>query len=324
MKKIICTVSLSISCLFIVILCFFVAYPVLTKASEETEKEYAGVIRIWHVDSFEGGKGSRAAFLNSVARAFEKDREGVLFLVTSHTAESAAESLKNGEKPDLFSFGSGLAEAADILLPVSGGTKEAQAGGKSVAVPWCRGCYFLFEREEGRSDDLLVSEGKNSMALVAAALSFEQESCVRMASTQAYVSFLAGNYKRMIGTQRDVWRLRTRNEEATITPLPAFSDLYQYIGICADDEKRSVCEDFIAYLLSDEVQASLSRIGMLGAVTSVYGADDPVLSSAEEQTIKNTVYAFLSQTTREEMNSLALSSLKGDKNSAKKLENYLL
>ena len=62
-----CALALCIllfSCLF--------AYPASNRRGEQLPQENAGILRLWHIDSFEGGVGSRAAFLRGAAKIFEK------------------------------------------------------------------------------------------------------------------------------------------------------------------------------------------------------------------------------------------------------------
>ena len=67
----------------------FAAYPACNAKKESEPQPYRGVLRVWHIDSFEGGTGSRAAFLRNAAKTFEQE-SGMYVLVTAHTAESAA------------------------------------------------------------------------------------------------------------------------------------------------------------------------------------------------------------------------------------------
>ena len=44
------------------------------------------VVRLWNIDTFEGGRGSRTAFLSRIAAAYEKGNPGALVMVSSYTA----------------------------------------------------------------------------------------------------------------------------------------------------------------------------------------------------------------------------------------------
>ena len=76
-----------IRALVVFLLSFSVAFTLLygrNKIAEEqidkTPATYNGVLSLWQIDTFEGGKGSRKQFLLSVAREFEKENQGVLIL----------------------------------------------------------------------------------------------------------------------------------------------------------------------------------------------------------------------------------------------------
>ncbi len=120
------------------------AYPACNARQEQLPQAYKGVLRVWHIDSFEGGTGSRAAFLRSAAREFEEE-SGMYVLITVHTAESAAHAAEKGMLPDVLSFGRYFDFAADSVKPLQGyDFCYSSQGGKTYAVPWCRGNYFLF------------------------------------------------------------------------------------------------------------------------------------------------------------------------------------
>ena len=61
------------------------------------EGESVRIVRVWNVDTFEGGKGSRTAFLKRAAELAERGRTGVRYLVTSVTAEGALDALGFGK-----------------------------------------------------------------------------------------------------------------------------------------------------------------------------------------------------------------------------------
>ena len=143
MKRIIRAIRTPLLCVLCVAVAIFaILYPMRDAVCEEGEA-WRGVLRLWQIDSFEGGRGSRASFLNSVARRYET-AGGMLVLVTQHTAESAENALRDGQVPDLISYGPGVGFVADLARPLPGFFFAAGAlGGQTYAVPWCRGGYFL-------------------------------------------------------------------------------------------------------------------------------------------------------------------------------------
>lgn len=307
----------------------FAAYPALTSRAERGAAPYGGILRLWQIDSFEGGRGSRASFLNRAARIFEKENEGTLVLVTAHTAESAANAIAEGNIPDMVSYGAETEFAADIALPLDGYSfPYAQIGGKTYAYPWCRGGYFLFTSEGDFSDvsaeNTVISQGGVFPEAAAYCAGFSGQFAAE-SSVKAYVSLIGGKYKYMLGTQRDVYRLTTRQFSFRAKPLEEFSDLWQYISVCAADAKKyNACLAFLDCLLSEEVQAMLPQIGMMSAAFEVYDSSLPAMQEGEKIRPLRSVNAFLSEASAADLRECARLALLGDKNGAKSLENYLL
>lgn len=249
-------------------LCFLLAGAVIVSVfCFPKEKEQASaqkrVVRVWNVDTFEGGKGSRTSYLKNAARRVEKKREGVYFLVTSYTAEGAREAVGEGNFPDALSFGVGLSDFLERSLPVFPYFSGGEAGGKTYAYPWCRGGYALFSltdsfEEEGET---VVSCGGSNLAEVAAFLSGHTGQA--LPSNLAYTKFLGGEFRYLFGTQRDLCRFAARGKEVFYRPIEEFCDLYQYFSVLSEEKK----EDCLA--LFEELTASeeeLSKIGMYPAL----------------------------------------------------------
>lgn len=252
------------------------------------EAEARTVVRVWNIDTFEGGKGSRTAFLKSVARELKGE---AYYLVTSYTLEGALSAFAEGEAPDVLSFGVGLSEFAERLLPLPYSFAGGELGGKTLAYPWCMGGYYLFSltdfEGEGRT---ALSVGGENLPAVAARL--EGIAGEETESVAAYTGFLSGKYRYLLGTQRDVCRFQARGAIVQARPLTKYCDLYQYIGILSA-EKRDVSLAFVEALLSPEVQGRLSQIGMF-----------PLENNAER-----TVSVFSS---REALGRLAAAAREGD------------
>ena len=252
------------------------------------EAEARTVVRVWNIDTFEGGKGSRTAFLKSVARELQGE---AYYLVTSYTLEGALSAFAEGDAPDVLSFGVGLSEFAERLLPLPYSFAGGELGGKTLAYPWCMGGYYLFSltdfEEEGKT---ALSVGGENLPAVAARL--EGITGEEAESVAAYTGFLSGKYRYLLGTQRDVCRFQARGVSVQARPLTKYCDLYQYIGILSS-EKRDASLAFVEALLSPEVQGRLSQIGMF-----------PLENNAER-----TVSVFLSS---EALGRLATAAREGD------------
>lgn len=278
-------------------------YPEHTE-SEATEKR---VVRIWNVDTFAGGKGSRTSYLKKVARKAETSSDGVYYLVSSVTPEGAKAAFAEGDFPDLLSFGVGLSDFAELSLPLSVSFAGGNTESGCLAYPWCRGGYALFSLTENFSETgtTAVSVGGSNLSEVAAALAgIEGEETEALA---AYTGFLNGKFRYLLGTQRDLCRFSARNVAVYYRPLPEFCDLYQYISVLSA-EKRSDCDLFVRTLLSEEAQSTLSEIGMFPI-----GSTDGFLG----ETPKKTLSVFSSD------QSLALLKEAARRKDIKSLENYL-
>ena len=252
------------------------------------EAEARTVVRVWNIDTFEGGKGSRTAFLKSVARELQGE---AYYLVTSYTLEGALSAFAEGEAPDVLSFGVGLSEFAERLLPLPYSFAGGELGGKTLAYPWCMGGYYLFSLTDFEGDGrTALSVGGENLPAVAAR--FEGITGEEAESVAAYTGFLSGKYRYLLGTQRDVCRFQARGVSVQARPLTKYCDLYQYIGILSS-EKRDGSLAFVEALLSPEVQGRLSQIGMF-----------PLENNAER-----TVSVFLSS---EALGRLAAAAREGD------------
>ena len=258
----------------IAVLAFSLCFALPSFFKKEQATDYKTVVTIWNVDTFEGGKGSRTAFLNAVAKEVEKE-ESVIFMVLSKTLEGAQMALENGEMPDLLSFGPGIRIAAS-----------------NKVYCWCMGKYALFtkRKESGRnaepnSKNTVLSLGGKNLPTIAAALSGFSGDLRRENSLEAYVRFLNGDFAYLLGTQRDAQRLISRGVEVDATSLNDFTDLKQYITALKVENKK-LGQVFIDCLLSERIQRKLTTIGMFSENYSIYGADEPLCRALEEGKIK--------------------------------------
>ncbi len=127
---------------------------------------FEGILELWHIESFEGGVGSRAGWLKKRSTAFEKQNKGCLVNVTVLTPEQAQEKLNNGERFDLASFSAGAGfELLPYLSPYGGDVscvrgdylRGGQLNGKVYALPYMAGGYVL----AAMSKNLVGFENKN-------------------------------------------------------------------------------------------------------------------------------------------------------------------
>ena len=312
-----------------VFVCVFAVYPSLNAPAKSEPAKYDCILNLWHIDSFDGGKGSRAVFLKDVASQFQRENEGVFILVTVHTQESAARAVASGEVPDLLSFGCGTGFAADLVRILPSEMAGATLAGQTCAAAWCRGAYFLFTAEGDFSDvtpqNTVLSVGRGASTAGAAYMAGLRGTFHEQRSVQAYLTLLQGKCKYMLGTQRDVWRYAAREFTVQAKPLAEYSDLVQYIAVCSEDmDNYDASVRFIELLLSEQVQQTLSRIGMLSATgISVYAGEQPLLAEAETSAPNTVVSPWLSEEAFRRLCEDASGALRGDENSAKNFQNTL-
>lgn len=246
--------------LLIILVAVCVAVPVMAAfrgRQIRPQTEEMQVITLWQIDSFEGGKGSRAQYLQNKATAlFEK--RNCYVTVTSVSAESARKNIQSGNIPDMISYGAGFYGIDSYVNRTDFYYRN-----------WCRGGYCLLKLgndgdfSDVSADNTVVNAGKDNLAEVCAVLTGIGGADIA-ASTSAYVSLIGGKYKYLLGTQRDIYRLRTRGVSFSVNPVSAFNDLYQNISILTSGDKYQLCLEFIDYLMSggtDVINLGLFRDG---------------------------------------------------------------
>lgn len=302
------------------------AFPALREKTSDSSPR-AGIVRLWNIDTFEGGKGSRTSFLNRVSASYEKSRSGVYVMVSSYTAEGATAAFAEGNYPDMISFGVGFSEAAEKCLKINGRNfPGGTVGGECRAIPWCRGGYALFCLEDSfedvKAENTAVSLGGSNLPLIAAAFLRLGNNAVAEESTTAYVRFLNGKYKYLLGTQRDICRFASREINVYMKPLAEFSDLYQYIAVLTEDkEEKRICDEYVESLLSEKNQKKLTEIGMFSPIYDIYTIDDALADEMEKINARYTLNVFTSPSGLKEVNEAAKSSLAGGNTEV--LKNFL-
>lgn len=234
------------------------------------EDDALQVLTLWQIDSFEGGRGSRAEYLRSLAQDFAKSAN-VYIEVTALSSDAARTNISAGVVPDIISYGAGFYGIESLV---------SEGYGKA----WCRGAYCLIalsgtDFSSVSIANTVINEGKDNLVSVAALFSGLQGADYA-APTSAYVSLISGEYEFLLGTQRDVIRLQIRGESFEVKPLTEFNDLYQYISVLTrDGEKAAVAEEYVNYVLSHG--ESLTRIGMLCDGETLYSDEMHALEGVD-------------------------------------------
>lgn len=305
----------------------FIAVPALTAKSSSPQSR-SGIVRLWNIDTFEGGKGSRSAFLNRVSPPPTK-RRTTAYISWFPPIRRRVRRPRYGRGicPICSPFGVGFSEAAESCLKINGRSFAGGLVGKECrAVPWCRGGYALFCLEDGFEDagaaNTVVSLGGSNQPLAAAALLPLTGNIAAEESTSAYVRFLNGKYKYLLGTQRDVCRFASRGVNVYCKPISDYSDLYQYIAVTSRDaEIKKICDDYVESLLGEKNQKKLTEIGMLSPYYDIYSSDNPAADELERARIGYTLNVFTSAEGLNGVNAAAKDVLAGG--NAEVLKNFL-
>lgn len=320
--------ALSVFCILFTI--FVGAEKISAEKEYVKSSDYKGVLTLWHIETFEGGYGSRKQFLLDVASSFEKKNDGVLVMVQSYTTDGALKSLQDGIIPDMVSFGAGTIFSGMKELNCSVSSTGGTVGDKQYAVPWCRGGYVLFtnpkfDNKKNTENSLIVSKALNNLPLINLCLMQKDFDSVTVKSPlEAYIDFVDGKYRNFLGTQRDVVRFSNRGFNVSAYPITEFNDLYQYISLTSADPVKSVySEKFINFLLSGEIQQKLYKICMFSHFyKNEY--DIETLNLMQANGGSYTLSAFSSKELLEDLNNDALKFINGDKTVLSKIKNVLI
>ena len=237
------------------------------KPQEQQGASYQGVVELWNVETFEGGVGSREAWIVNKSAKFESANTGLFVHVTTLTVEQLQAKLDNGENFDLICFSRGVGNIIkENLAPVTdnvGFVKDnyllsAQVGGTQYAIPLYSGAYCLFARAEQLSQEQLVEKalsqtytrkvGKTTVELQPLVCGFTPYNSPlsalamsggrgkvnisdQLSQYQAYERFVANRTAvTLLGTQRDMYRLSQKESNAKIEQL-CFAPLGGYTDL---------------------------------------------------------------------------------------------
>lgn len=210
-------------------------------------------VSVWQIDGFEGGRGSRSRYLQNIGDNCFKDSK-IYVTVTALSADAARINLQQGIIPDIISYPAGFYGIENYI-----NKKDF------VYKTWCRGAYCYLTVDENADftditvENTVINAGKDNIAEIAA-LFCGVGSAKTEEPTNAYLKLLSGQYKYLLGTQRDIFRLKTRNAAFSVKPVTQFNDLYQNISVLtANGLKYNVCKRFVDYLLANN---SAGKLGL--------------------------------------------------------------
>ena len=131
---------------------YFVPKNFLEDKFGGNRSDYQGVLELWHIDTFEGGTLGKYQFLKARATDYEKNNQGLYFMVKNMTETECLLALESGQRPAMFSFGVGIGEQIlqnlkEFNFSSENVRKEFIDAGKinssQYAAAWCRGVYSL-------------------------------------------------------------------------------------------------------------------------------------------------------------------------------------
>lgn len=282
-------------------------YPLFTKIyalnynlNNEYKFDYNGVIELWNVDTFEGGSVSRTNFLEKRAVEFEKKNKGALILVKNITVEQLKLNLESNKKPNLITFGIGVGDLIlnDIITLNSGYKiredllKSSTINNQIKALPIMLGGYSLITNKEKLASSEINDIISNSvvysktdfniplLSLFVNDLNSLQQNDTKVNSFDAYDKFIHESFSSILGTQRDYYRCKNRENnlkmQCNYINLGGFSDLIVYGSVFKSDNKTEIiCQKFLEYLVSDYSQQILSNINMFSVLDkNIYNDED--------------------------------------------------
>lgn len=325
-------VALSFLLVFCAVFTLAFGWKKISSSKIDSEsKSYQGVLSVWHVDGFEGGIGSRKQFLLNRGIEFEKQNEGVFVMVSNFSFEGLEERMEKGEYPDVISFSMGAKVDNASKLYATNLVGGGMIGDKAYATAWCRGGYVLIANANKVSDipntfdSITVSQAEYTQPLVAFVLEgLEAKNINVKQPMDAYYDFVNGKTDFLLGTQRDVMRLNNRNFEILTRPIGSFNDLIQYVSVTTKSaQKRELSQKFVQFLIEEQTQRKLNKIGMFSCFYSVEYED---LHYAKLNDVKSqsNFSAFISSVQLKEMQSVSKEVALGKKEGLNKIKNMLV
>lgn len=301
----------------IIISCFVIAFLVVSPFSlfskinnlnysinKEYKFDFSGVLSLWNVDTFEGGSASRAGFLEKRAQEFEKQNKGVYVNIQNLSPQELELNLSSGKKPDIITFGIGVGakiEKSVINFDSTFGVRDdliasAKVADSLKAIPIMLGGYTLISNKEKIDDENILNALQNDDKLSVVfsnkdynnpLLSFfvnyiklKKQENFDVDSFGAYEKFINQKFDALLGSQRDFYRCKNRENNNKMSCrynfLGGFSDLVVYASIFSSTKVvEDVCKNFVEYLVCDKSQQKLQQIGMFSVLKkNIYFADE--------------------------------------------------
>lgn len=299
-----------------VVIIFFVCCSNLNVKKPGAVENKAMILEVWQLDMVEGGQGSRKNFLEKVARGFEKKNSKVLVSIVNETVSSAEGKFKNGIFPDVISYSAGLEGFFSKAQTINSSNKlDCAYNKKNFAVAWAFGGYCFIVKKGSdvtKIEECVVSQSEFSLPMFAYYSSDYRFNKVEVFEPKlAYQEFINRKDAALLGTQRDLYRLKNRNLECDFYTVNSFSDIVQYASIISEEKDRiEKSREFIHYLLTDG-QALVSEIGLMPI--TLEKKDDSLIYEMSLGNTFSTISVFLGKQTIKNAQQSMLESSLGDK-----------
>lgn len=228
--------------------------------ARETASE---ILELWHVETFEGGRVSRARWLDSRAIEFEKKNPGVFVLIKEFSLDEFLNQLNQGKRAHLYSFSKGaetaLLERLSDLNALNINLKKAfktvgNNGETRLAVPFAYSVYVALTVAK----NLEMHENVSSLSSVM--FSSGQIKKERKKEKKIYSCVYGG-----AGEATALLNLRA---------LDGFDEAHE-LGIFPDCEKLSTYDAYCKFLTGD---AAI----LAGTMRDVIRLENKVLTGAVE------------------------------------------
>ena len=305
-------------CILVLSTVIFLFVPIKNKAEE---KPKTTVITVWHVDMFEGGEGSRKGVLSSIAKKYEKGKKSVYISVIEQSRDGMEQKLAAGICPDLISFSAGIDGVENYAQKIP--VKDNFAGYSSdgfYAAAWVYGGYFLLTHGDDYEKLYLSDSGANAPYIAAYFGKIDVKNARSFSPEKAFSLFLSDKTSGLIGTQRDLCRIKKSGVGVKVKPVCGFTDLVQYISVTSKQNYEHSL-DFLKFVIeSDE---DISRLKLMPASKNYKIKDDFVMENLSKIKADYGVWAFESREVIEKADEYAKCLSLGQVDEIKNLKNSL-
>lgn len=242
------------------------------------EVEYAGTFVLYHVAREKTYQGSVTKFLKTLAEGYEKTHYGLHIEVVGMGEEDFLERLEMGREPDMVSFFSGQLPE-EQLRSMDWGELPALRPGLAAgeyACPWLFSGY-VYSAPQLEEGEAVQGAGSYISPIAGAYYGLD-------GGDMGLEAYGAGKAKGGLTDLRAYGDLTCRGTEWAGQPAGNFTDEVCYMGVFRRGREGSeeCLRSFMAYLLEEKQQGSLSALGAFSVLEKGWGT----FSTGGEQVLK--------------------------------------